>query len=119
VVNLRKSKTTDDTPSESGESESANEPSIASGSEPLIPTRIPKEPEVELITTPKSPNRVRFRPREDGIDLRETPRRPRLTPSRIAEQDSRAAVNMSTQDALMKAIDVPLVTVEEKALEQP
>jgi mitochondrial distribution and morphology protein 34 len=122
VVNLRKSKTTDDTPSESGESEeseSATEPSIAGGSEPLIPTRIPEEPEEELITPPRSPNRVRFRPREDSIDLGETPRRPRLTPSRIAEQDSRTAVNMSTHDALMKAMDVPLATVEEKAPEQP
>lgn len=119
VINLRKSKTTDDSPSESGESESVTDPSIAGGSEPVIPTRIPEEPEEELITPPRSPNKVRFRPREDSIDLGETPRRPRLTPSRTAEQESRAAVSMSTQDALMKAMDVPLATVEEKAPEQP
>ncbi len=117
VVNLRRSKTTDDSPSESGDSESATEPSIAGGSEPAIPTQIPEEPEEELITPPRSPNRVRFRPREDSIDLGETPRRHRLTPRRLAEQESRAAVNMTTQDALMEAMDVPVAATEEKVPE--
>jgi mitochondrial distribution and morphology protein 34 len=117
IVNLRRSKTTDDSPSESGESESATEPSIAGGSEPLIPTRIPEEPEEELITPPRSPNKVRFRDREDSIDLGETPRRPRLTPGRMAEQDSRPAVSMTTQDVLVKAMEIPIPSTEEKTPE--
>jgi distribution and morphology protein 34 len=117
VVNLRRSKTTDNSPSESGESETATEPSVAGGSEPVIPTRIPEEPEEELVTPPRSPNRVRFRPREDSIDLGETPRRPRLTPSRLAEQDSRTAPKMTTQDALLKATEDPVPSTEEKAPE--
>jgi len=117
VVNLRRSKTTDDAPSESGESESATEPSIAGGSEPVIPTQIPEEPEEELITPPRSPNRVRFRPRGDSIDVGETPRRPRLTPSRPIEQDSRAASNMATQEALMKVMEIPVTKTEGKASE--
>lgn len=119
VVNLRRSKTTDDTPSESGESENATEPSIAGGSEPAIPTQISEEPEEELITPPRSPNKVRFRPREDSIDLGETPRRPRLTPSRTAEPDSRPTVSMTSQDVLMKAMDIPIPSTEKKAPEQP
>jgi mitochondrial distribution and morphology protein 34 len=111
VVNLRKSKTTDDTPSESGESESAT-PSIAGGSEPIFPTRIPEEPDEELITPPRSPNKVRFRPREDSIDLGETPRELRLTPGRPAEQESRPAVSATTQEALLKAMDVPIPSTE-------
>jgi distribution and morphology protein 34 len=118
VVNLRKSKTTDDTPSESGESEGATEPSIAGGSEPIMATKIPEEPEEDLITPPRSPNGVRFRPREDSIDLGETPRKLRLTPGR-PEPESRPAVSMSTQEALLKAMDVPLPSIEEKAAEQP
>jgi mitochondrial distribution and morphology protein 34 len=117
VVNLRRSKTTDDSPSESGESESPAELSIAGGSEPVIPTQIPEEPDEELITPPRSPNRVRFRPREDSIDLGETPQRPRLTPSRTAEQDSRLPVGMTTQDALIKAMDIPIPSTEEKTPE--
>lgn len=117
VVNLRRSKTTDDSPSESGESENATDPSIAGGSEPIIPTQIPEEPEEEFITPPRSPNKVRFRPREDSIDLGETPRRPRVTPNRPVEQESRVAVNMTTQDAIMKAMDVPIPSTEEKAPE--
>lgn len=119
VVNLRKSKTTDDTPSESGESESATEPSLAGGSEPITPTRIPEEPEEELVTPPHSPNnRVRFRPREDSIDLGETPQKSRLTPGR-PEQESRPAVSITTQDALLNAIGIPIPSTEEKAPEQP
>lgn len=114
VVNLRRPKTTDDSPSESGESESATEPSIAGGSEPIIPTQILEEPEEELITPPRSPNRVRFRPREDSIDLGETPRRPRLTPSRPVEQEPRAAANTTTRDALMKVMEIPIPSMEEK-----
>jgi len=116
IVNLRRSKTTDDSPSESGESESATEPSIAGGSEPVIPTRIPEEPEEELNTPPRSPNKVRFRPREDSIDLGETPRRPRPTPSRIVEQDSRPTISMATQDE-PKVIEIPIPSTEEKTPE--
>jgi len=77
VVNLRKSKTTDDIASESGVSES----SAAPASEPVFGTRIPEEPE-DVITPPQSPSgRVRFR--TSSIDLGDTPRKLRLsTPGR-------------------------------------
>jgi len=77
VVNLRKSKTTDDIASESGESES----SAAPASEPAFATRLIPEPE-DVITPPHSPSgRVRFR--TSSIDLGDTPRKLRLsTPSR-------------------------------------
>lgn len=57
VVNLRKPKTTDDLVSESGDSETSDAPA----SEPIMPTRIPEEPEDNIIDPPHSPQRVRFR----------------------------------------------------------
>ncbi|RDL37419.1 Mitochondrial distribution and morphology protein 34 [Venustampulla echinocandica] len=89
VVNLRKSKTTDDITSESGESEGSMTPA----SEPAIPTRIPEEPEDNIITPPRSPSgRVRFR--TTSIDLGDSPRklrlptaaRPALASQRVPEQ---------------------------------
>ncbi|TVY32355.1 Mitochondrial distribution and morphology protein [Lachnellula occidentalis] len=79
VVNLRKPKTTDDMASESG-SESAS----VSASEPIISTRIPEEPEDNIITPPRSPSgKVRFR--TSSIDLGDSPHKFRLSaPSRSA-----------------------------------
>lgn len=72
VVNLRKSKTTDDM-SESGDSETA---SMIAASEPILPNRVPEEPEDNIITPPRSPSgRVRFR---SSIDLGDSPRKARL-----------------------------------------
>lgn len=121
VVNLRKSKTVEDSRSESGETESVTEPSIAGGSEPIISTRIPEEPDEELITPPLSPNnRVRFRSRDDSIDLGETPRKLRLsTPGRPAEQEQHPAAGLTNQDALKVAIDVPIQSTEEVFAERP
>ncbi|KAH8591807.1 mitochondrial distribution and morphology protein 34 [Bisporella sp. PMI_857] len=71
VVNLRRTKTTDDIMSESGESETS---SAAPESEPIISSRIPEEPEDNIITPPRSPSgRVRFR--TSSIDLGDTPRK--------------------------------------------
>ncbi|TVY55480.1 Mitochondrial distribution and morphology protein 34 [Lachnellula cervina] len=79
VVNLRKAKTTDDMAGESG-SESAS----VAASEPIISTRIPEEPEDNIITPPRSPSgKVRFR--TSSIDLGDSPHKFRLsTPSRSA-----------------------------------
>jgi mitochondrial distribution and morphology protein 34 len=63
VVNLRKPKTTDDLVSESGDSETSDAPA----SEPIMPTRIPEEPEDNIIDPPHSPQRVRFR--ESNADI--------------------------------------------------
>jgi distribution and morphology protein 34 len=81
VVNLRKPKTTDDTASETGESETS---SAAVASEPALPTQISEEPEDNIITPPRSPSgKVRFR--TSSIDLGESPRKMRLsTPMRSA-----------------------------------
>jgi distribution and morphology protein 34 len=77
VVNLRRTKTTDDLASESGDSETA---SIIAASEPIIPTRVEEEPEDNIITPPHSPSqRVRFR--TGSIDLGDSPRRLRLSTS--------------------------------------
>jgi len=83
VVNLRKSKTTDDVSEgeESGASESA---STLAASEPVIPTHIPEEPEDNLVTPPNSPNaKVRFTGTEP-----ETPkdRRPSQPTNKSPEQ---------------------------------
>jgi mitochondrial distribution and morphology protein 34 len=72
VVNLRKPKTTDDLVSESGDSETS---SAAPVSEPIIPTRVPEEPEDNIIDPPHSPQRVRFR--DSSIDVG-TPSKARL-----------------------------------------
>jgi distribution and morphology protein 34 len=77
VVNLRKSKTTDDIFSESGDSETS---SGAPASEPLFTKPIPEEPEDGVLTPPRSPSgRVKF---ESSInDLGESPRKSRLRTS--------------------------------------
>lgn len=79
VVNLRKPKTTDDLTSESGDSEAS---SAVANSEPIAATRIPEEPEDNIITPPRSPSgKVRFR--TSSIDLGDSPRKLRLsTPAR-------------------------------------
>ncbi|TVY32454.1 Mitochondrial distribution and morphology protein [Lachnellula subtilissima] len=78
VVNLRKSKTTDDIASESG-----SEGASVAGSEPIISTRIPEEPEDNIITPPRSPSgRVRFR--TSSIDLGDSPNKFRLSTPRSA-----------------------------------
>jgi distribution and morphology protein 34 len=78
VVNLRKSKTTDDIASEDGTSETA---SVAE-SEPAVPTRIPEEPEDNIIDPPPTPSsKVRFQ--NGSIDIGESPRKLRAsTPAR-------------------------------------
>lgn len=58
VVNLRKSKTTDDILSESGDSETS---SAAPASEPLFAKVIPEEPEDGVLTPPRSPYNPRLR----------------------------------------------------------
>lgn len=58
VVNLRKSKTTDDILSESGDSETS---SAAPASEPLFAKAIPEEPEDGVLTPPRSPYNPRLR----------------------------------------------------------
>lgn len=80
VVNLRRSKTTDDIMSESGDSETSSVAPPAS--EPAFATPIPEEPEDAVLTPPQSPSgRVRFR--TSSIDLGDTPRKLRLsTPNR-------------------------------------
>ncbi|EHL02504.1 putative Mitochondrial distribution and morphology protein 34 [Glarea lozoyensis 74030] len=80
VVNLRKSTTTDDSASESGQSEA----SAAVVSEPAFPTQVEEEPEDNIITPPRSPSgKVRFR--TSSIDLGDSPRKSRIsTPIRSA-----------------------------------
>ncbi|KAH8671850.1 mitochondrial distribution and morphology protein 34 [Tricladium varicosporioides] len=74
IVNLRKSKTTDDVVSESGESTDT----VAPASEPAFPTQVTEEPEDNIITPPRSPSgKVRFR--TSSIDLGESPRKLRLS----------------------------------------
>jgi distribution and morphology protein 34 len=90
VVNLRKSKTTDDIPSETGDSESA---SIMAESEPLVDTRIPEEPEDNILTPPLSPSQhVRFRSSTVGAEQApelpsmETPAHPEVSSTIIPEE---------------------------------
>jgi len=80
VVNLRRSKTTDDIQSESGDSETAS----VTASEPFISTPVVEEPGDNIITPPHSPSqRVHFR--TSSIDLGDSPRKLRLsTPARPA-----------------------------------
>jgi mitochondrial distribution and morphology protein 34 len=101
IVNLRKSKTTDNMTSESGDSES----SAVAASEPIISTRIPEEPEDNIITPPRSPSgKVRFR--TSSIDLGDSPRKLRLpTPSR-------PALNLSSKTVPEQAILDPIPTIE-------
>ena len=72
VVNLRKSKTTDDILSESGDSETS---SAAPASEPLFAKGIPEEPEDGVLTPPRSPCTSRLR----------TPVRPVKSPMTVPE----------------------------------
>lgn len=118
VVNLRKSKTTDDTASDSGDTESVAGSSVMGGSEPIISSRIPEEPEEELITPPRSPtNKVRFRNREDSIDLGETPRALRPTPPlrKLDPQplpESSPKLPTTTHESLLQAMDIPVPFTE-------
>ncbi|KAM3068136.1 ERMES complex subunit [Clarireedia jacksonii] len=83
VVNLRKSKTTDDV-SESEGSGASETASILAASEPAVPTHIPEEPEDNLVTPPNSPHtKVRFTGTEP-----ETPkdRRPSQPTNKSPEQ---------------------------------
>lgn len=110
VVNLRRSKTTDDISSVSGDSETSE---ATPASEPVVPTQVPEEPEDNVITPPRSPaSKVRFR--TDSTDLDETPRRLRsLTASRNSEQPLRPAFNLDTKNLSESAIQ-PLVPSMEK-----
>ncbi|KAL3424941.1 Mitochondrial distribution and morphology protein 34 [Phlyctema vagabunda] len=96
VVNLRRSQTTDDIPSVSGDSEASEATPV---SEPPAPIRIPDEPEDNIITPPRSPaSRVRFR--TGGFESDETPRRLRsLTASRNTEPPVRPAFNLETRQS--------------------
>ena len=100
VVNLRRSKTTDDVASESGDSEA----SAATASEPLFPTRpSPEEPEDNIITPPRSPSgKVRFR--TSSIDLGDSPRKLRLS----------KPANLSSNVAPEEVILDPTLTINEK-----
>lgn len=101
VVNLRKSKTTDDVASESGDSETS---SAAPVSEPVFPTTaIPEEPEDNIITPPHSPlGKVRFR--TSSIDLGDSPRKLRLS----------RPVNLSSLPVPEQAILDPAPTIEKE-----
>ena len=82
VVNLRKSKTTDDIMSESGDSETS---STAPASEPLFTKAIPEEPEDGIVTPPRSPL-ARFVSASNG--LVDSPRNTRLRTPRHSIMDS-------------------------------
>lgn len=102
VVNLRRSKTTDDIISESGDSETS---SAAPASEPVLATNaISEEPE-DVITPPHSPSgKVRFR--TSSIDLGDAPRKLRLpTPAR-------QPANLSAADVPEQAILDPIPSIE-------
>lgn len=74
VVNLRKSKTTDDILSESGDSETS---SAAPVSEPLFASPIPEEKDDGVVTPPRSPSgRVRFG--STTMEIGSSPRHSRL-----------------------------------------
>ncbi|CAG8957572.1 hypothetical protein HYFRA_00010438 [Hymenoscyphus fraxineus] len=95
VVNLRRSKTTDDVHSETGESENTE----LHASEPPFSTYIPEEPEDGIVTPPPSPTgRVRFR--TSSIDLGDSPRK--LRPVRpvleAAPQMAEAAISNFSRD---------------------
>jgi distribution and morphology protein 34 len=98
VVNLRKSKTTDDVASESGDSET----SAAPASEPVFPTTaVSEEPEDNIITPPRSPSgKVRFR--TSSIDLGDSPRKLRLA----------RPANLSSLTVPEQAILDPAPTIE-------
>jgi distribution and morphology protein 34 len=98
VVNLRRTKTADDLVSESGESETS---SAAPISEPVVPTRIPEEPEDNILTPPQSPQRVRFR--TSSIDLGGTPQKARA---------ARPASNLSSNTLPEQAVLDPSPSIE-------
>jgi len=103
VVNLRKPETTDDLFSESGESETS---STAPASEPIIPTRIPEEPEDNIITPPQSPQRVRFR--TSSIDLGGTPQNARLSTA------TRPVLNLGSSTLPEQVIMDPSPSIEKE-----
>ncbi len=100
VVNLRKSKTTDDIMSESGDSETY---SNFATSEPMIDTTGSEEPEDQMIYPPHSPShKVRF----GAVDLGDSSRK-----ARLSTVDTRPVLNMSSQampeEVIMEPIDTP------------
>jgi len=105
VINLRRSKTTDDIMSESGDSDTS---SVVPMSEPALASQvIPEEPEDSIITPPRSPSgRVRFR--TSSIDLGDTPRKFRLS-------NSRANPNLSSANVPEHAIldTTPIIEKDE------
>lgn len=103
VVNLRRSKRSDDFQSESGDSETS---SAAPVSEPVFATSaIAEEPE-DIITPPHSPSgRVRFR--TSSIDLGDTPRKLRLPTS------AHPVANLTSANILDQAILDPALSIEE------
>jgi len=104
VVNLRKPKTTDDLASESGDSEAS---SAVANSEPIVATRIPEEPEDNIITPPRSPSgKVRFR--TSSIDLGDSPRKIRLS------TPARPALNLSSKQLPEQVILDQTPTIEKE-----
>lgn len=108
VINLRRSKTTDDIMSESGDSDTS---SAVPMSEPAIASQpIPEEPEDNIITPPRSPSgRVRFR--TSSIDLGDTPRKFRLS-------NGRMNVNLSSSNVPEEAILDTTPTIEKEEPKQ-
>lgn len=95
VVNLRRSKTTDDIHSESGDSETAS----VTASEPFFSAPVIEEPEDNIITPPHSPSqRVRFR--TSSIDLGDSPRKSRLS------TPARPAITLSSRTVPEQAIEL-------------
>lgn len=109
VVNLRRSKTTDDITSESGDSETSSATPV---SEPVFPTNaIPEEPE-DVMTPPHSPSgKVRFR--TSSIDLGDTPRNLRLP------GPARPIANTSSTDISAQAVPDSTHSIEKDASTLP
>jgi mitochondrial distribution and morphology protein 34 len=99
VVNLRKPKTIDDLVSESGDSEAS---SAAPVSEPILPIRMPEEPEDNIIDPPQSPQRVRFR--DGNIEL--------ASPQKVRVQTRSTVPEQATLPTIEKSETVPIFTRE-------
>jgi distribution and morphology protein 34 len=125
VVNLRKKiagEAVSETDSLATETDSEASSSIG-GSEPILTSQIPEEPEEEPLTPPRSPSKahqVRFRSRGDSIDLGETPRMLRPSLPRTEEIHS-PAVSANTASALAQAVssDTPIPSIETPAPVHP
>jgi distribution and morphology protein 34 len=122
VINLRKSKNSDDVMSESeGGADSAtvtDTDSVLGGSEPIFASNTKmrdEEPEDHLVTPPRSPNantRVRFGTRVDSIDPGDTPRPIlRHTPATVRRAEPLARereTKLQSAEALLSAFDISL-----------